>query len=172
MTYKRKNILLVFIFLALFIYAFTGPIRKTISLNRDNFSLIGTVESMDDNLDKIDKLNLQLAGFDSLLVHSGNGLLQVNLLEEIGHLSQDNAVIVKSLEYPEQNTKGFFEIETFTIKLEGSFKSLLKVIFSLERRTEIGRIISVDFKVSKNESVNRRKLYCTLYIQRYKPKTK
>jgi len=133
--------------------------------------LESSVRSMNLNLTKSNEISHQLAEFDSLL-NTNSGVAQGNLLEEIGHLSQENNVIVKSLADPEKNSSKIYDIETFTITLDGTYKSLLRIIFELERKPFLGRVISADFKLSGSEPLGKKRLYCTLHIQKYKPKVR
>ena len=58
-------------------------------------------------------------------------------------------------------------IQTHKIVLKGSFIPLLKAVNSLEKKPEIGRVISTTFATKQNLESRKDELTATLYLQNY-----
>jgi hypothetical protein len=64
-----------------------------------------------------------------------------------------------------------YRVETRIAVFEGSFTSLLKFLYHLEKEFKSGKIISVKFQTEINFKTNRKRLLMTIYIQSLRNET-
>lgn len=90
---------------------------------------------------------------------------QEYLLETISTYCHQHKILIKEIpartEYREDN----FEVGTHRIVLEGSFISLLKMVYLLEQKSKMGRVSSVSFSLKYDTKRKREVLSLILYIQ-------
>ena len=60
-----------------------------------------------------------------------------------------------------------YEVHTYAIKMQGKYLELLKMLNHFEQNKNIGKIVSVDFKVEKNLKTKKKYLVMLMYVQTY-----
>ncbi|MBN1953391.1 MAG: hypothetical protein JW801_19455 [Bacteroidales bacterium] len=89
-------------------------------------------------------------------------------LDRLSQIASEKRVSVT--EYPSEHVyrNNSLQIETHIISLQGSFIRLLNVLYQLENREKLGRIVSVDFFSETNRRTKLTTLTMQLYIQNYR----
>jgi len=81
---------------------------------------------------------------------------------------KDKPLLLK--EFPKtvlKETDGFLvELNYFTV--EGDFKNLLNLVYTLEQKVKVGKVASVNFMIKENIKTKRNELTATIYIQNLK----
>lgn len=168
MGYRRKfRILLVIVVFGLFaVYQFA--ISKTIKVGRDNKALITEMTLVEDNTARFVVASKRLKHLDSIILNHGiRKDSQNSILREISLLAIENKVRVKNVTDIKIQKNKNFELKGYRLKLEGSFVSLVRIIWQLEKKTYLGRIASASFLYERNGQNKNRKLYCNIVMQSY-----
>jgi hypothetical protein len=89
-------------------------------------------------------------------------------LDKLGQFASANRTTIT--EYPKEHIyeTSSVLIETHSAILTGRFINLLKVLYQLEVKERIGRIVSVEFFTETNRRTKVSSLYMRLYIQNYR----
>ncbi|MBK8659394.1 MAG: hypothetical protein IPN22_11145 [Bacteroidetes bacterium] len=61
------------------------------------------------------------------------------------------------------DTSGAYTLETNTIQFEGDFKESLKLLYAIEQKTGLSKIVSLNFEVKEDLSNQKRKLHYGLF---------
>lgn len=84
--------------------------------------------------ERINYLQSELKLTEALfMTDSLNGNLQHNLIDEMAVYCNQSTVTVKEIPMQVMHKQDYFLIETFRIRLEGEFKSLLQLLFLMEK---------------------------------------
>lgn len=119
--------------------------------------------------ERINYLQSELKLTEALfMTDSLNGNLQHNLIDEMAVYCNQSTVTVKEIPMQVMHKQDYFLIETFRIRLEGEFKSLLQLLFLMEKKYP-GKIASVHFASIKNYKTRIPVLYADFYFQHIKP---
>ncbi len=87
------------------------------------------------------------------------------ILVQVTELCEELGVTINS--YPEihENQESSFKIYTTYLELQGDFKSILKLIHSLETDVKAGRVSSVNFQLKENKKNKQEYLVAEVYLQ-------
>ena len=152
----------------MFIFIWLFAIDNTI----DQYSDLRMVNN---ELEKLDQAPFQLAAMEKRLGKItgaiGNSSQNMGGDEIFGRISE-YVVREKTLQimnFPMNNNfeNSNYEIHTYTIKMTGKYKDLLKMLNYFETNKNIGKIVSVDFKVEKNLKTKKKFLIMMMYVQTY-----
>jgi hypothetical protein len=90
------------------------------------------------------------------------------LLDNITGYCNGKECTIKEIPASSRAVSNGYEVETYFITLEGSFKQLLDLVYLLEQRKKTGgHIASLLFFVNKNSHAKKHELRLMLYIQHY-----
>jgi hypothetical protein len=168
-TYKQKNrLLLIGLFpLALFIYSFS--LKKTITV-------IMQVREMEERIadaseapskslmlkGEINKLENRLTAYNK---KSNN---EQGILDFVTGYCKSNETVLR--EFPEmqaEEREGYI-IETHRFVVQGTFSSLLSLIYLLEQKNPLGNIASVNYALKKDPKTKEQLLLATIFLQNIK----
>ena len=93
---------------------------------------------------------------------------QEQLLNNISTYCAENDLLL--IEVPEVHTykQHEYKIETYTTIVEGSYIKLLKLLYAIEQKFRIGKVVSVKFSSKKDYKTNELRLTLNMYIQNIK----
>lgn len=104
--------------------------------------------------------------------HIGNNTsFQQLLLQQLQTNLQKNKVNLISFQEPHRFNEQNTSFENYVFRLEGRFKDLLQVLYTLEHIHSFGKINSVSFETLTNYKTKRKRLECEVYIQRISQNT-
>lgn len=93
------------------------------------------------------------------------------ILELITHYCQNNNAVLR--EFPEMMTaeQGELKIETNRFVVQGSFSSLIGLVYDLEQKHRLGKISSVKYLLKKDMRSKETLLTATVFLQNVKSQT-
>lgn len=168
-TYKKKlQVMLggsaLFLLLCYFV-----SINKTVSMIVESNKMEDLLNSVADAPNKINKIKARLLQIENSVIKSDNenNNFQENLLEKVSKYCQVNKIILREFPQAHKYNQQNYNIETYTIAVEGPFVKLLKLVFALET-TNAGKMISVKFESKLDYKTNTNRLTATIFIQNIK----
>ncbi|MEW7291272.1 hypothetical protein [Aquimarina sp. 2304DJ70-9] len=170
MEQRTKNILLVAGLLCVLFIAYHYSFAKT-------FAISDELDILENQKEQYQAAPIQLAALskkeqqlDIILAKNNveGSSLQHNLLKTLNTLSDTTNVKVIAFEEPHQfvdevSKKG---TTTYDFRLQGDYKALIGVIYTLEQQYSFGNIVQVDFEKKKNFRTGARYLQCRVLLQR------
>ena len=167
MTYKRKNIILLSVFV-LFLYVSWEVAIKETFIVTDNLSKVEEeLKKIENAPIEISRLEGQLGQFKSKSQKLYSGVLEMRkgLLSEVSALANKYDLSLKSFpDYYLQQKEGI-ELTTSLLVLSGEFNNMVKLISDFEQTNKAGKISSTLFEVEQSPRSKKRELYLTLYVQ-------
>ncbi len=165
LSYKHKYILLLIALAMLLIIIYMLAIRKTIAVIGEHKSLSAKIELAADAPAQIQMIEAQLKEMEELVVNDKPVDFEQMLLEKVTGFCQKNGLTL--IEFPKTHISGYqnYEIYTNRIALEGSFKKMVEFIYEAEQKTKIGKVVSVQFKRTKDVRTKQLNLYAYIYFQ-------
>lgn len=170
MTYKKRNQVLLWggVFLFVLVYNFT--FKKTISLYFECAALEKKNMLAADAPLKIAALEKEAAGLDVLSgsqQHPDSNTQQA-ILGIISSYCQENKLLLKEFPETKLQKENDYLIETNSFILEGNFQKLQQLVYLLEQKYKIGKISSVDYVLKKDLRTNKKALTAAVFIQNIK----
>ncbi|MGZ4058661.1 MAG: hypothetical protein ACXVPU_06530, partial [Bacteroidia bacterium] len=93
------------------------------------------------------------------------------LLELITGYCQVNNTVLREFPKTIIFEKGDILIETNRFVVQGSFQSLLNLIYTLEQKSKIGKVASVEYQIKKEIKDKKILLTASIFLQNIKKKT-
>ncbi len=90
------------------------------------------------------------------------------LLVLLGDYCNKNKTVIRDFPPSEIATHGNVVVETNKFVVEGSFKSLIKLVYLLEQKNVIGKVMSVRYQFKKDKRTRRKALTATIYVKNIK----
>lgn len=90
------------------------------------------------------------------------------LLQLITDKIQQNGLILKDFPQPYQLADKGYVTKTAQATIEGDFIQILQLVYFLERNYNVGKVVAVDFKTTKQIRTRKRKLNTIIYLQNVK----
>lgn len=170
MKLKQKNTILLIGFLLLVWVAYVFSFSKTIEAKQRYNELKQEDELFTSASQNIHILKQQDTYYNSILSKyqiSTESSFQSNLLNTLNIYSQENMLKIISFKDPHRfqlSNNALQETHIFTV--ESDYKSIVKLIYSLEQHHKFGKIISVNFEKKKNYKTSKEYLQCEIFLQR------
>ena len=170
MTQKNKNILLIIgLLLAIFI-AYQYSFSKTFGISKEVAKLQNQKEAYQSAPAQLAALANKEKQLNEILKKNnveGNSL-QNNILKVLNTLSENTTFTIITFEEPHRYLDETTQKTTtsYNFTLQGDYKSLIDVIYSLEQKYSFGNIINVNFEKKKNFRTGKSFLQCQIMLQR------
>lgn len=167
MTYARKNILLLAGSILFFVVVYLLAIRNTLSLASECSSMEDSLMQAENAPAQTVLLQKRLAEIDRMIGSSRDTLsgTQEALLSAVTSYCQANNVILREFPRTVTASQNNYSIETHVFVAEGSFKTLLQMIYLLEQKHRIGKISSINFFTKKDIRTKTTSLLVSVYLQ-------
>lgn len=170
-SYKRKIKYLLggavfFLFVCYYV-----SLSKTVALVRQCHEMEDLLTTVADAPEKIKAITKKLHAIESSVSSGEKDKLnfQEELLEKVSHYCQVHRLILREFPQIHRYTQQNYNIETFTVVVEGPYIKLLKLAYSLESE-RTGKMISIRFESKKDYKTNSVRLLATIYLQKIKNK--
>lgn len=167
----KKNVILIVGLLVLFIGAYKFSFLKTIQTYNQFQTLNSQANKFNQSSNNIDYLRNQKKYYDSILIkHQLNSktTFQNKLLMKLNEFSSNNNIKILKFQKPfKSNVDKSTTQETYHFLIEGSYTSIVSLIFTLEQKLKMGKIINASFVKKKNFKMSKEFLQCTIYLQKY-----
>ena len=169
MNLKQKNIALFIGLLLLFWIAYQFSFSNTFALKKQYNSLKKEQDLFTNVSQKLIQLKQQNVYYDSILKSkkiSTESSFQNNLLRTITSFTDTTNIKIVTFSNPHTFKVDNTIFNTFSFTLRGSFSRITQLIYQLEQRYKLGKIISVNFEKKKNYRRNTYFLECTILLQK------
>lgn len=174
LTYKQQ---LLYTLIGGFIFSiiiYNVALSNTISLVVKNSDFEAQISKSQDAPEQIQFAKQKIKRIEQL-VGTNNDYSELDihqvLLEAVTSYVQKNGLILKDFPQPFIGIENGYITKTAQLTVEGDFISLLKLIYFLENDYNVGKVVAVDFKTSKELRTRKRKLNTTIYLQNVKAET-
>ncbi|MDP2384979.1 MAG: hypothetical protein Q8M29_01290 [Bacteroidota bacterium] len=173
LTYQKKlKLLAPLAIVALLLVYFLG-IKKTISLRSEIKEKQEKLIQAKDIDTKVSLIRSKLKKIDNLIgsdMDSSSKVIDV-ILEDITTYCSEQGCTLRDIPLMHEASDNNFDIETYFITVEGSYKQLLNLVYLLEQKKKSGgRLSSCLLYSKKNNATKKLSLEATLYIQQYNKK--
>ena len=167
MRVKSKNILLIAVAIVIGFILYSFAIKTTLTLRQESIELKNQLQQDSDAPSKANDLKKKLIEIDKAIgscqkIHID---IQQALLGIVTDYCQKTNSILR--EFPKSistKEKGVL-IETNVFVLEGEFTKLLRLIYVLEQKNKLGKIVSVKFRTKKDFQTKNICLISAVYLQ-------
>ena len=111
-----------------------------------------------------------MADFENVILkQQGSGMdNQQLLLGIISDYCNENDLVLKDFPLPIIFNDKDYIIETNIFEIQGGFIKLLKLVYELEQKTIVGKVMSVNYEIKKNYKTKSYALTATIYLQNLK----
>lgn len=160
---KQRFQLLLAGFILLLIIAYVFSIRNTVDAYIISKRQQHSLEDVSNAPQRIKQFQDQLASLDHSLVQSDYNRQQ--LFESVNTFCESQDL---KLDYfhPEQRfLHNDYEIITNKVEVEGTYKSIVRLIYYLEYEQKLGHIASTNFEQKEERRTKRKYLTAEIYIQ-------
>lgn len=173
-TYKQKNQALLGFCVFFLVVVYWLALGQTIELYGFTNKLEVRLDSARKAPVLVGRLTAELRGLDQKVdsYSAGPEVWQGILGTRVAAISKMNGVTLINLPLPLEDIQNDFIIQTCTVKLEGSFKDLLKTVYDLERAGVTGKIVSLRFALEEDRRSKRTSLYAYVFVQNIGKKSK
>lgn len=170
LTYKQKLNYLGIVSFLFFLVVYSMAIKKTIALKKSCNLIENQLTELKDAPYQINQIEKKLNEIKSIIgvfsVEESDG--QSQLLEKCTEYCSKNNLVIRDFPKTHEYIQTEYLIQTNIVKIEGNFCLLLKFIYLLEQKYQIGKIISISFSKELDRKLKKEKLFTTLYIQNIK----
>lgn len=168
LTYKSKNYILLVGFGLLLLIVYWMNISETIALSNENQKLKTELEKAEDAPDKIIGYQVELKKLNKRLENYmiDPVLDQEYLLEVVSAYCENNGLYLRELPLIVEDHYGDYIISTSIVEAEGDFVKLLKLMYALECKHQVGRLSSAEYELKKDRQTRKMVLTLKMYLQK------
>lgn len=164
-SYKQHNIALGVVAFLVFFLVYKGSISRTIKYAQANKSLKTNIERAASAPAEIAQLQTQLAGMQQSALKPYD---REKLLEVVTTFCRDNKVLVKTFPQAQLTKQNDSQIVTNKIVVEGSYNSIVKLVYLLEQQEKLGSVSSLIFTTHKDRVSKKILLHATIIFRNLK----
>lgn len=170
MTQKSKNITLVFVLILMFVSAYYFGVSKTVEISKQ-LSVLEARKALHQSAPKqLTLLEAKEKALNKVLQKNNlSGVsLQNHLLEVLNKETNTTDLKITSFKKPHAyfNTNLKSTTTTYQFGLSGSYNTIINTIYNLEQNYNFGNVVHLDFEVEKYHASKKKKLNCTIMLQR------
>jgi hypothetical protein len=165
LSYKHTYYLLLAALALLLVAIYAFAVKKTITVIAEHKDLSKKIELAVNAPQQIVSIEAQLKQMEQLVVNEKPMDFEQMLLEQVSGFCKNNGLTL--MEFPKTTVSGYrdYQIYTNKIVLEGGFKKMVEFIYEAEQKYQIGKVVSVQFKRTKDMRSKRLYLYAYIYFQ-------
>lgn len=170
LTYKQRFIGLCGIAVLAIILVYVIAISETIRIKQEMKDIEEKLADLESLPQKISETEYELSLLNNQVGEDfqNNQEFQKTLFDLISKHCTENSLVLRNFPRIETWQNMGYTYLTGYAQVEGSFKSLLKTLYSLETGSSPGKIISVDFLSAEDRRMRRFRLTMSIYIQTIK----
>lgn len=169
MTDKLKNRILILGIAVVLVLCHELAISKTLDLRREQVILEEKTNRYKDTPKQVSLLRQKQKVYDSILTknHLLGSSLQNNLLQTINTYTKEQDLQVLEFLEPHTITTNDLLTNSYQFTVEGSFKSIMELLYSIEQKTKFGEIINVEFKKKKDYKTQKEHLQASIILKSF-----
>ena len=155
------------------IIMYNVALSDTITFAVENNELVELVAKNQDAPKEIQAIQKKLIQIQQIVGNDVTVNMDIHqvLLEAVTQYVQENELVLKDFPQPYLITDKGYITKTAKVTVEGDFIRLLKLIYFLESDYNVGKVVAVDFKTTKELRTRKRKLNTIIYLQNVKTQT-
>ncbi|BDS14298.1 hypothetical protein [Aureispira anguillae] len=88
-----------------------------------------------------------------------------NLFQKVTGFCQENKLGIKGMSEPTVYQQEDMVILQNAIRVEGTFIPMVELLYTLEQKEQLGRVVSAEFELTKNYQSRKKELIGTIYLQ-------
>jgi uncharacterized protein YjgD (DUF1641 family) len=169
-SYKQKNAILLVGFIFVLIILWMAVFKNTFLLYKECNLFDRQLQTAEQAPQKNKELLIQLNELGEKLKnqqHADTNIQQA-ILSIVAPFSKENGLVLREFPRPNISQQNGYQIEINNIEIQGMFIPLLKLVYLLETKAKIGKIISVKFHAKNDSKVKSYVLTATIFIQNIK----
>lgn len=169
-TYNKKVKLLAIGVVVMLFLSYYFSFRKSINSYSEYRDYKNQLENIQTAPAEISDVEQQLATIErSVGMNPDTSTdFQKILLEKVSGYCQQNNVVLREFPQTIYFNNQDFEVETNQVVVEGSFVKIITLVYNLEQKFRLGKIVSLRFASQKDYKTGSIKLFATLYFQNFK----
>lgn len=166
--YQNRLLLVVLGSIIILLLAWNGAFKKTIVAYSNVRELKNNLNSMEQNSQKKQQLQIEISQLNSVLGIGEDKMKTEAVFEELVKLCKaiENIRIINFPDIHQMEINGY-RVTTIFAVFEGSYADLLMLVYQLERNKKTGRLVSIDFKKNKDIKKAKEFLGLTILLQNY-----
>lgn len=172
LTYKKKNLLLVLIAVIAALLIYSLAIKKTMAAFAECKQNKNKMEQAENIPEMTEQLERELIRMDAKIGTHNTRQENINeaLLGLITGYCQTNHAVLR--EFPETlfSDDGDLSVETNQFVIGGTFSTLINLVYLLEQKYNLGKIVSVNYQLKKDFKTKEMQLTATIFLQNIKKK--
>lgn len=169
-TYKKKFIFIIVGFVLLGLAAYKKNFKNIFEVRSQISSITQKLNEVDGSHNQIFFLKNEVAQLNDMI---GGQTKNPELVQQLilDFISNSNVKVnIHKIEDTHLYNDGEFNIFTNTIQIEGDYKSLLELLYLVEKDFAYSKVVSAELSTEKNYRNNSKKLYLKLILQNYEKK--
>ncbi len=170
LTYRQKNIYAGVGFLVVCLIIYKMNVSKTLALYSENVRLSEQIEraenapqQLTELRDKQTRLNASLANYIDDAVTDQKYLLAITT-----EYCDKHGLRVRNFPETKIEATDNFQFQTNEVVVEGKFTELLKLMYLLETKYNVGRLASAEFEKIRDKKIRREVLLLKIHFQKIK----
>lgn len=169
MDYKQKYQLLLGGIVVFALIAYVLAFGKTWTAYQATTSIEKQLSSAEHAWQQIGAYKQQLKQLEK--AQGNESFTQNSLFQKVTSFCQEHQLAIQempeSIVYQEED----MEILYNPIKVEGSFISMIKLLYNIEQEEKLGRVVGAEFKLTKNYQSRKKELTAHIHLQNIQNKT-
>lgn len=170
LTYKKKNIFLSIALIVVALFVYQLAIKSTLQAYEE-FSL-GKAQ-----IEQAINAPTEALAFKKQLIKIDKQIASENVLESEGSQTllgfvidycQNNEVVLREFPKMETEEQGDLKVQTSRFVVQGTFASLVGLIYNLEQKNKFGKISSVRYELKKDMKTKQMMLSASVFLQNVK----
>ncbi len=148
---------------------YEAALKKTINTYKECNNLELQIQVANDAPMKMSELKRKNERLDVLLGTGGMyGDIQQSIMGVVTGYCNQNELTLEEFPTPASEKNNGITIETNVFTIEGGFNKLLDLVYLFEQKYKLGKIVSVIYKLKKENSSHASKLNAIIYLQNIK----
>jgi len=163
---KEKVMLTSVAFILMLVLVFALPLRRTYSTKKACKNVQIKINDARSAPAEINIITQQMSLWnDQMIAGDDRGSVQLELFGEISEIATSKETIVLVMRSLGITSKKNIQVQSFEIEIKGSFKSLLRTLYAIERNMKYGKVASFEFLTHKVKGKRYDELHLKLLIQ-------
>lgn len=172
LSYKKKNLLLVIASVVVLLMIYSFAIKRTISAytqfseNKEKMEQAANAPMMAEQLEKeLIRMETKIGNHNTKNTNIDEALLSL-----LTDYCQSNQAVLREFPQTTYTQDGELEIETNQFMIGGNFSTLIKLVYLLEQKYNLGKIVAVNYQLKKDFKTKEMQLTSTVFLQNIKKK--
>jgi len=173
LTYKKKNLLLLIVAVLVGFMVYFLAVKKTAAAYSEfNENKIRVEQAASAPL-LAEQMEKELIVMDSKIASQNNHYENVDeaLLSLITTYCQNHHAVLREFPETSYSEDGELSIETRQFRIGGNFFTLINLVYLLEQKYNLGKLVSVNYQLKKDFKTKEMQLTATIFLQNIKKKS-